>query len=118
MTLATLASTLQASPKSWDELTAPQQQDARDSMRPNAQGFNASHRTFFGGWWLLATSGQVTAINALLPARTRVAAISHLGLLYLNIDLLTDSPDPGQTYYAARTVIQTLKCTNVTPAPP
>lgn len=117
MSLATVAAVLQASPKSFDELTTPQQADARASMAPGLQGFDSTQRTWFGSWWLSVNSGQVTSINALLPAKTRVAPLTHNAQTYLSIDLLTDSIDAGNTYHAARTVIRALKCTFLDPPP-
>lgn len=117
MSLATVAAALQGNNKGWDDLSASEKQDMRDSLGPGATGFSPAQRTWFRNWWLLANSGQITAINNLLPARTRVQALSHGGNLYLSIDLLTDTPDSGKTYHAARTVIQTLKATFLDPPP-
>lgn len=118
MTLAAVAALLLASPKSWDALNASQKQLIRDNLLPKATGFDGPQRDWFRDWWLAATPAQVTAINAALPARTRVAPVTINSVLYLNIDILTDVIDPGNTYYPARATVAQLVCTNVTYVPP
>lgn len=117
MTLAAVATFLKASPKSWDDLTTNQKQTARDVLLPKIQGFDGEQKAWFKNWWLACTPAQVTSINALLPAKTRVASITHNSSTYLSIDLLTDTIDAGNTYFPARSVIRTLVCTFIDPAP-
>lgn len=58
--------------------------------------------------WLGCTQDDVDAINALLPANTRVAPLIDIeGTLFLGADLLTDCEE-GQTYGNAESLIKTL----------
>lgn len=113
MTLSELATLLKASPKSWNDLTAAQKLDFRDTLAPKIDGFDGAQRAWFRDWWFICTQANVDAMNALLPANVRVAAVSYLGVLYLDIDLATDCMNLTDTYGAARSVIRTLICTNV-----
>lgn len=113
MTLSELATLLKASPKSYNDLTAPQKQDFRDTLSPKVAGFDGQQRAWFGDWWLACVQADVNTINAALPANTRVASVSYLGVLYLNIDLGTDCMQSGDTYFAARATLRTLVCTNI-----
>lgn len=119
MTLAQVATFLQATPSAWNDLTAGQKQNARDSMLPKINGFDGEQRAWFQNWWLgPCTQAQVNAINAALPPRTRVAPVTIAAQLYLNIDLLTDVINPSDTYYPARSTVATLVCRNLTYTPP
>jgi hypothetical protein len=113
VTLAELAVILKASPKSWNDLTAQQKLDFRDTLAPKVAGFDGQQRTWFGDWWMACTQAQVDAMNAALPPSVRVAPVSYLGQLYVNIDLATDCMGANDTYAAARPVLRTLVCTNV-----
>lgn len=115
MTLSELATLLNTPPpKSYNDLTAQQKQDVLDVLAP-LSGFDAPQRAWFKNWWLICTAADITNMNAVLPANTRVAPLNYLGTLYLNIDLATDCMGPGATYLAARSIIRTLVCKNVTP---
>lgn len=72
------------------------------------RGFTEAQRAWFSGWWMVCTAADVDAINAALPAGTRVSALEVGGTLYLNGDLTTDCMDPGSTYYPARAVFRKL----------
>lgn len=112
LTLSEVASMLKASPKSWNDLTAQQKTDVRDALAP-VLGFNAPQRAWFGDWWFICTQANVDAMNALLPANTRIAPVSYQSALYLNMDLATDCMQAGDTYAAARPTLRTLVCTNI-----
>lgn len=59
--------------------------------------------------WLACTQADVDAINALLPADTRVGPLTDAnGDLFLGADLLTDCGE-GQTYGAAGDLIGALQ---------
>lgn len=111
LTLAQLATVV--SGKSWDTLTAAQRTDVRDTLGPKIAGFDGQQRAWFRDWWFACTQANVDAMNALLPPNVRVEAVSYLSVLYLNIDLITDCIQAGDTYFAARSVLRTLVCTNV-----
>lgn len=113
MTLGELATLLRASPKSWNDLTAAQKTDFRDTLAPRVNGFDGPQRNWFKDWWFICTQANVDAINALLPANVRVEPVTYLGIKYLNIDLATDCMQLTDTYGPARPVIRTLVCTNV-----
>lgn len=112
-TLIQIAAFLQATPSSFNDLTAPQKQDFIDTLAPKVNGFDGQQRPWFGDWWLVCTQADVDAMNALLPSGVRVAAVSYLGVKYLNIDLATDCMSADSTYFAARSVLRTLVCTNI-----
>jgi hypothetical protein len=99
--------------KSWDLLTPSQRTDFRDTVAPKLEGFDGQQRAWFRDWWFACTQAQVDTMNAALPASVRVSPVSHLGQLYLNIDLATDCMQAGDTYAAARPVLRTLICTNI-----
>lgn len=111
-TLGEIATLLKASPKSYNDLTTQQKQDVRDALAP-LSGFNAPQRAWFGDWWFACTQANVDAINAALPAKTRVAAVTYLGAKYLNVDLATDCMNSSDTYFGARTILRTLVFTNI-----
>lgn len=113
MTLSELAALLKAGPKSYNDLTAAQKLDFRDTLAPKIAGFDGQQRAWFGDWWFTVTQANVDAINATLPPTTRVSAVSYLGVLYLGMDLCTDCMQSGDTYFAARSILRTLVCTNV-----
>lgn len=113
MTLSELADLLRASPKSWNDLTAAQKLDFRDTLAPKIDGFDGPQRAWFQNWWFICTQANVDAMNALLPANVRIAAVTYLGVKYLNIDLATDCMQLTDTYGPARSVIRTLICANI-----
>jgi hypothetical protein len=112
MTLAEVATLLKSAPKSWNDLTAQEKQDVGAALRP-VLGFDGQQRAWFGDWWFTCTQANVDAMNAALPAGTRVGAVSYLGTLYLGMDLATDCMQAGDTYAAVRPVLRTLVCTNI-----
>lgn len=112
-TLAQIAAFLQATPSSFNGLTAAQKQDFLDTLVPTVAGFDGAHRAWFGDWWLVCVQADVDAMNAVLPANVRVSPVTYLGVLYLNIDLATDCMNAGDTYAAARPTLRTLVMTNV-----
>lgn len=111
LTLSQLATVIVG--QSFNSLTAQQKIDFRDTLAPKVSGFDGQQRPWFGDWWLLCTQAQVDAINAALPANTRVRAVTYLGNLYLNIDLGTDSTSLGDTYFAGRATLRALVFTNI-----
>lgn len=111
LTLPQLAATLIGN--SFNSLTAQQKIDFRDTLAPKLAGFDGQQRAWFGDWWLLCTQPQVDAMNAALPAGTRVAPVAYLGNLYLNIDLGTDATSLGDTYFATRATLRALVFTNI-----
>jgi hypothetical protein len=117
MTLAQVATFLKATPSSWDMLTAAQKQNARDSLLPKIDGFDGEQRAWFKNWWLSCTQAQVDEMNTLLPSGIRVEPITWLGAKWLSIDLLTDVINTGDTYFPARSIVRTLVCTFIDPAP-
>lgn len=99
--------------KSWQDLTTNQKNAAKAML---SGGFNDAQRAWLTKQWLVITQPDVDAINATLPAGTRVSPVADAGgALYVNADLLTDSQDPGSTYFAARAVIRRLVWAEVTP---
>jgi hypothetical protein len=112
-TLAQVATFLKATPSSYDSLTTAQKADLRDTLAPKLAGFDGAQRTWFKDWWLACTQVQIDAINATLPAKTRVSGILSGGVWYLNIDLATDCLQAGNTYFASRSILRTLVCTYV-----
>lgn len=115
MTLAAVATFLRASPKAWVDLTANQKDTARNVLLPKITGFDGEQRAWFKDWWMACTQAQVDTMNALLPANVRVAPKDISGSLYLNIDIITDVLNPGDTYYPARMTLRSLVFTNITP---
>lgn len=113
MTLSELATLLKASPKSWDDLTAQQKLDFINTLAP-INGFDGQQRPWFKDWWLVCTQVQEDSMNALLPANVRVKTVLYLSVRYLNIDIVTDCLTAGAMYAAARPILRTLICTNVT----
>lgn len=111
LTLPQLAAVLVG--QSFNSLTAQQKIDFRDTLAPKVAGFDGQQRAWFGDWWMLCTQAQVDAINAALPANTRVATVTYLGSQYLNIDLGTDSTSLGDTYFAGRATLRALVFTNI-----
>lgn len=112
MTFSELAVLLNASPKSYNDLTAQQKLDVRDLLAP-LSGFNAPQKAWFGDWWMACTQVQVDNMNAALPVGVRIKAVSYLGLLYINIDVVTDCMGATDTYFGARPILRTLICTNI-----
>lgn len=110
LTLSQLAAALVG--KSFNDLSAQQKLDFRDTLAPLA-GFSSPQRAWFGDWWFACTQDQVDAMNAALPRTTQVMAVSYLGQLYLNVDLGTDSSNLRDTYFAARATLRALAFTNV-----
>lgn len=99
--------------KSFNDLTAQQKIDFRDTLGPKVAGFDGQQRAWFGDWWLLCTQAQVDAMNAALPANVRVGPVSYQSNLYLNIDLGTDATSLGDTYFATRATLRALVFTNI-----
>jgi hypothetical protein len=112
-TLAQIAAFLQATPSSYDMLTASQKTDLRDTLAPKIAGFDGQQRAWFRDWWFECTQAQVNAANALLPTRVRLSPVAYNSKLWLNIDIATDCITAGETYYPARSVLRTLVMTNV-----
>lgn len=117
MTLNELATILRASPKSYDLLTTQQKADFRETLAPRVSGFDGQQRAWFKDWWFICTQAQVDTMNAALPQDVRVAPVTYLGTMYLNIDLATDCMQAADTYVAARPVLRTLICTNIPDLP-
>lgn len=112
-TLAQIAAFLQATPSSYDSLTASQKTDLRDTLAAKLTGFDGEQRAWFRDWWFQCTQANVDAMNAALPASTRVSAVAYDNKLWLNVDLVTDCMNAGDTYFACRSVLRTLVMTNV-----
>ena len=119
MTLTEIGDLLRATPMAWRDIPSEHRAVVEAALMPSP-AFVDGQRFWFERWWLGCTQQDVDAINALLPASTRVSALSFNGQLLLGSDLLTDSMAPGQTYYAAQAVIQGLICTYFAdpPTPP
>jgi hypothetical protein len=94
----------------WQDIPADYRAVAEAALLPNP-AFVEEQRFWFARWWLACTQADVDAINAVLPESVQVAPIEIEGSLYLGSDLLTDSMQPGQTYYAAQAIVQGLICT-------
>jgi hypothetical protein len=107
MTLSELGAAIRANPCAWKDIPADQQAIARAALIPSGH-FTAEQRTLLSCWWLQCTQDDVDAINALLPANTRVSTIQVEGLQYLSGYLLTDSLTEGNTYFAATERLQSL----------
>jgi hypothetical protein len=116
MTLTEVGDMLRATPMCWREIPADGRAVAEASLLPNPI-FVEGQRHWISRWWLACTQSDVDAINAVLPAHTRVSALDIGGSLYLGSDLLTDSMREGQMYYPAQSVIQRLICTYFDPPP-
>ena len=99
--------------QSFNSLTAQQKIDFRDTLAPKLAGFDGQQRPWFGDWWLLCTQEQIDAMNAALPAGTRVWPVTYQSNLYLNIDLGTDATSLGDTYFATRATLRALVFTNI-----
>jgi hypothetical protein len=113
MTLSEVATFLNASPRNWNAMTAQQRTDVLDAIKPGINGFNISQRTWFKDWWLLCPPPNLVTINASLPSQTRAEGISNGGVIYLNIDLLTDCNESDNTYFAAKIHLQGLNCVHM-----
>lgn len=116
-TLTDVGDSIRANPRPWRDIPPQQQAVAAAGLLPSAAGFSDEQRYFLLRWWLACTQADVAAINALLPAAVRVAAIDVAGALYLCGDLLTDALTPGNTYHPALPVLETLVCTYIDPPP-
>lgn len=112
-TLAQVATFLKAQPRSYDTLTTAQKQEFRETLAPKLAGFDGEQRAWFKDWWLVCTQAQLDAINAALPAKTRVSGILRDGNWHLNTDLATDCLQAGSTYFLARSILRTLIVANV-----
>lgn len=115
MTLQDIADALRA--KSWQDLPAGTKTTAKQLLGGD-RGFTDAQRAWFAGRWLAITQTDIDSTNKALPASTQVGALDIDGTLYLNADILTDSQDPGSTYFAARAVIKRLVLAEVTPKAP
>lgn len=98
--------------KAWRDIPAPARAVYEAEIEPK-NGFSPEQRQWVAKWWLSCTQADVDAINATLPAGTRVEAISINGGLYLGCDLLTDMASQKSTYYKARRILDRLTWTNI-----
>lgn len=116
MTLTEVGDALRATPTRWSDIPESYRAVAEEALLPNP-AFVEEQRYWLDRWWLACTQADVDAINAVLPQGVQVSPIEHAGSLYLGSDLLTDSMQPGQTYYAAQAIVQGLVCTYIDPPP-
>jgi hypothetical protein len=114
MTLAQVATLLRG--KKWNDLTNAQQLAVRAELAP-VLGFSGAQRNWLNRWWLQCTQADVDAINATLPAGTRVAPVDIGGVLHLGADLLTDAQQ-GETFYRARSILARLTIAEAVYTPP
>lgn len=107
VTLIAFGDSLRATPRAWAQLDATERGFLELLLLPQP-AFTEEQRAFVQKWWLLCGAETVAQINALLPANVRVATIEDVnGNQLLSCDLLSDSK-AGQTYAAARGLIEGL----------
>lgn len=85
-----LADSLKTTPKSWDDMTAQEQQTMR-LVFEHTNGFSSDQFAFLRQWWFAVTQSQVNAANQLMPANHVIVPREDTGgNLWVSIDILSD----------------------------
>jgi hypothetical protein len=94
-TITAIGDAIRAQPMAWNQIPEGMKETIVAIMRP-MPSFTPEQRSFLNHWWVAVDSGDVAAINALMPyGHICAPRIDNDGGLWLSADLFTDSVDDG-----------------------
>jgi hypothetical protein len=94
-TITAIGEAIRSQPMAWDDIPEGMKETVIAIMRPNPS-FTPEQRAFLDHWWLEVDSGDIDAINALMPENHVVSPrADNNGGLWLSADLFTDAVDGG-----------------------